>query len=45
MSETAVAANFKFGVQVDYNEFPQKCKIKGLKGRGLGHVSMAEMYF
>jgi len=33
------ATNFKFGVQIGYKECYQKCKNKGQKRRGLGHVT------
>ena len=40
ISGTAKARNVKFGMQKDYKEFYQKkCKIKGQRGRGLGHVT------
>ena len=39
ISVTAKARNFEFGVQIDYKEFYQKCKIRGQRGRGLGHVT------
>ena len=35
----AKARNITFGVQKGYKEYYQKCKIKGQRGRGLGHVT------
>ena len=39
ISGIAEATNFKFGVQIDYKQYYQKCETGGQKRSGLGHMT------